>query len=80
MGHIGLTPQSVHQLGGFRPQGKTALTAADPTESSVFHAGATAYRGRLLALDAEIRASLAAIPEVVLVHVNEETTGSARGI
>jgi 3-methyl-2-oxobutanoate hydroxymethyltransferase len=24
MGHLGLTPQSVHQLGGFRPQGKSA--------------------------------------------------------
>jgi 3-methyl-2-oxobutanoate hydroxymethyltransferase len=24
MGHLGLTPQSVHQLGGFRAQGKTA--------------------------------------------------------
>jgi len=24
MGHLGLTPQSVHQLGGFRPQGRTA--------------------------------------------------------
>ncbi|HJW89616.1 MAG TPA: 3-methyl-2-oxobutanoate hydroxymethyltransferase [Anaerolineales bacterium] len=27
MGHLGLTPQSVHQLGGFRTQGKTAATA-----------------------------------------------------
>jgi len=27
MGHLGLTPQSVNQLGGFRPQGKTASTA-----------------------------------------------------
>jgi 3-methyl-2-oxobutanoate hydroxymethyltransferase len=27
MGHLGLTPQSVHQLGGFRPQGKTAVSA-----------------------------------------------------
>ena len=27
MGHLGLTPQSVHQLGGFRAQGKTALAA-----------------------------------------------------
>ena len=27
MGHIGLTPQSVNQLGGFRAQGKTALAA-----------------------------------------------------
>lgn len=27
MGHLGLTPQSVHQLGGFRPQGTTAEAA-----------------------------------------------------
>jgi 3-methyl-2-oxobutanoate hydroxymethyltransferase len=27
MGHIGLTPQSVHQLGGFRVQGKTEVQA-----------------------------------------------------
>lgn len=27
MGHVGLTPQSVHQLGGFRQQGKTTATA-----------------------------------------------------
>jgi 3-methyl-2-oxobutanoate hydroxymethyltransferase len=27
MGHIGLTPQSVHQLGGFKAQGKTLETA-----------------------------------------------------
>jgi len=28
MGHIGLTPQSVHQLGGFRVQGREAAAAA----------------------------------------------------
>jgi 3-methyl-2-oxobutanoate hydroxymethyltransferase len=27
MGHLGLTPQSVHQLGGFRAQGKTSSAA-----------------------------------------------------
>ncbi len=27
MGHIGLTPQSVHQLGGYRVQGRTAVEA-----------------------------------------------------
>src|SRR5574338_671626 len=27
MGHLGLTPQSVHQMGGFRAQGKTAPAA-----------------------------------------------------
>jgi len=27
MGHLGLTPQSVNQLGGFRPQGRNASAA-----------------------------------------------------
>ena len=54
---------NVAYAAGYVDRIEAALTAADPTESSVFHAGATAYRGRLLALDAEIRASLAAIPE-----------------
>lgn len=27
MGHLGLTPQSVHQLGGFRPQGREVSAA-----------------------------------------------------
>jgi 3-methyl-2-oxobutanoate hydroxymethyltransferase len=27
MGHLGLTPQSIHQLGGFRPQGRNAMAA-----------------------------------------------------
>jgi 3-methyl-2-oxobutanoate hydroxymethyltransferase len=27
MGHLGLTPQSVHQMGGFRPQGRDAAAA-----------------------------------------------------
>ena len=28
MGHLGLTPQSIHQLGGFRPQGRTAAAGS----------------------------------------------------
>lgn len=27
MGHVGLTPQAISVLGGFRPQGKSASTA-----------------------------------------------------
>lgn len=27
MGHVGLLPQSISVLGGFRPQGQTAATA-----------------------------------------------------
>ncbi len=35
MGHLGLTPQSVNQLGGFKPQGKTALAAKRLLEDAV---------------------------------------------
>jgi 3-methyl-2-oxobutanoate hydroxymethyltransferase len=35
MGHIGLTPQSVHQLGGFRAQGKSALAAKRLVEDAL---------------------------------------------
>jgi 3-methyl-2-oxobutanoate hydroxymethyltransferase len=35
MGHLGLTPQSVNQLGGFRPQGKTAAAAQRLYEDSL---------------------------------------------
>jgi len=35
MGHLGLTPQSIHQLGGFRAQGKTALAAKRLVEEAV---------------------------------------------
>jgi len=34
MGHLGLTPQSVHQLGGFRAQGKSATAAKDLLEEA----------------------------------------------
>lgn len=35
MGHLGLTPQSVNQLGGFRAQGKTAIAAKRLVEDAV---------------------------------------------
>jgi 3-methyl-2-oxobutanoate hydroxymethyltransferase len=35
MGHLGLTPQSVNQLGGFRPQGKSAVAAKHLLEDAV---------------------------------------------
>jgi 3-methyl-2-oxobutanoate hydroxymethyltransferase len=35
MGHLGLTPQSVHQLGGFRAQGKTAIAAKRLVEDAI---------------------------------------------
>jgi 3-methyl-2-oxobutanoate hydroxymethyltransferase len=35
MGHLGLTPQSVHQLGGFRPQARDRETAEQLMEDAV---------------------------------------------
>jgi 3-methyl-2-oxobutanoate hydroxymethyltransferase len=35
MGHLGLTPQSVNLLGGFRPQGRTAVTAERLLEDAI---------------------------------------------
>jgi 3-methyl-2-oxobutanoate hydroxymethyltransferase len=35
MGHLGLTPQSIHQLGGYRAQGKTALAAKHLLEDAL---------------------------------------------
>ncbi len=35
MGHLGLTPQSVNQLGGFRPQAKNALAARQLLEDAL---------------------------------------------
>lgn len=35
MGHLGLTPQSINQLGGFRAQGKTALAAKRLVEDAL---------------------------------------------
>ena len=46
MGHIGLTPQSVNQLGGYKVQGKTpaAAGAADQRRRALEQAGAFAHR------------------------------------
>jgi 3-methyl-2-oxobutanoate hydroxymethyltransferase len=43
MGHLGLTPQSVHQLGGFRAQGKTASAAKRLLEDAQILEEAGAY-------------------------------------
>lgn len=36
MGHLGLTPQSIHALGGFRPQGRTSATARRIYEDALY--------------------------------------------
>jgi 3-methyl-2-oxobutanoate hydroxymethyltransferase len=43
MGHVGLTPQSVHAMGGFRVQGKTPDAAARLRDDAIAVAEAGAY-------------------------------------
>jgi 3-methyl-2-oxobutanoate hydroxymethyltransferase len=43
MGHIGLTPQSVHAFGGFRAQGKTASTGIRLIEDALILQDAGAF-------------------------------------
>lgn len=43
MGHLGLTPQSVNQLGGFRAQGKTAVAAKRLVEDALILEGAGCF-------------------------------------
>jgi 3-methyl-2-oxobutanoate hydroxymethyltransferase len=43
MGHIGLTPQSVHQLGGYRVQGKTSAEAHSLVEDALALEAAGAF-------------------------------------
>ena len=43
MGHLGLTPQSVNQLGGFRAQGKTARAAKRLVEDALILEGAGCF-------------------------------------
>jgi 3-methyl-2-oxobutanoate hydroxymethyltransferase len=66
-GHLGLTPQSVHQLGGFRVQGKTADTARQLVEDALAlersGAGLIVLEAIPAKLAAEVTASLS-IPTI----------------
>jgi len=58
MGHVGLTPQSVHQLGGFVVQGKTDAAAAKLLADAKALEAAGAYAVVLEAVPAEVAAEV----------------------
>ena len=58
--HLGLTPQSVHQLGGFRVQGKTADTARQLLEDALALERAGASMIVLEAIPAKLAAEVTA--------------------
>jgi len=69
MGHIGLTPQTVSQLGGYRIQGKTAASAQSLLEDALAlqEAGCFAI-------------VLEAVPAPVATHISEKLTIPTIGI
>lgn len=58
MGHLGLTPQSVHALGGFRVQGKTAEAARTVLEDALALEDAGAFAVVLELVPTEVAAAI----------------------
>ena len=58
--HVGLTPQSVHQLGGYRVQGKDASGAAQLVADSLAHQEAGAAMVLMEAVPAPLAAEITA--------------------
>jgi 3-methyl-2-oxobutanoate hydroxymethyltransferase len=54
MGHLGLTPQSIHQLGGYKAQGKTAAQAKSLVEDALAIEEAGAFSVVLECVPAEL--------------------------
>jgi len=54
MGHLGLTPQSIHQLGGYKAQGKTAAQAKSLVEDALAVEEAGAFSVVLECVPAEL--------------------------
>jgi 3-methyl-2-oxobutanoate hydroxymethyltransferase len=72
MGHLGLTPQSVHQLGGFRAQGKTASAAKRLLEDAQILEEAGAFSLVLEAVPARLA-------EYISKHISSPTIGIGAG-
>jgi 3-methyl-2-oxobutanoate hydroxymethyltransferase len=58
MGHIGFTPQSVHQLGGYRVQGRTEDAAARLLEDALALQDAGAFAVVLELVPTEVAATI----------------------
>lgn len=69
MGHLGLTPQSVHQLGGYRMQGRTAATADRLRDQARALADAGAFAIVLEAVPADLAREIAAAVPVPIIGI-----------
>ncbi|HEX2027155.1 MAG TPA: 3-methyl-2-oxobutanoate hydroxymethyltransferase [Nitriliruptorales bacterium] len=69
MGHLGLTPQSVHQLGGFRVQGRGEDAAARTLDDAVGLADAGAFSIVLECVPAELGRRVTAAVDVPTIGI-----------
>jgi 3-methyl-2-oxobutanoate hydroxymethyltransferase len=73
MGHIGLTPQSIHQLGGFKVQGKTPEAAQRLLEDAIALEEAGAFAIVLETIPAQLA-------RIITARVSIPTIGIGAGI
>jgi 3-methyl-2-oxobutanoate hydroxymethyltransferase len=73
MGHIGLTPQSIHQFGGFKVQGKTPEAAAKVLEDAVALEEAGAFAIVLETIPAQLA-------QIITAKLSIPTIGIGAGI
>lgn len=69
MGHLGLTPQSVHQLGGYRVQGRTAEDAQALVEAAVELERAGCFSMVLEGIPSEVAAAVTAAVGVPTIGI-----------
>ena len=69
MGHVGLTPQSVHAMGGFKVQGKTKDAAARIREDARAIAEAGAYSIVLEGIPAPLAAEITSLLEIPTIGI-----------
>lgn len=69
MGHIGLTPQSVHKMGGYRVQGKTDAQAQQLLEDALALQAAGIYALVLEGVPAEVAAKITAALDVPTIGI-----------
>jgi 3-methyl-2-oxobutanoate hydroxymethyltransferase len=69
MGHVGLTPQSVHVMGGYRVQGQQADAAASLIHDAVALAEAGCFAVVLEAIPAEVARAVTAAVDVPTIGI-----------
>ncbi|MEM1413827.1 MAG: 3-methyl-2-oxobutanoate hydroxymethyltransferase [Myxococcota bacterium] len=69
MGHVGLTPQSVHAMGGFRVQGKTEDAAAHVLADAIAVAEAGAYSLVLEGIPSDLAAQVTAAVDIPTIGI-----------